>query len=172
MGDPHRALIVISRCDVCEVETTFACVRCRRPLCETHKPARDMRCEACEADYAERAKGLPELATGSSSIEAARAKFRARPMLTWGLMGLFVLLVLVGIVGMGFSSPAGRVFWGAIAMAGVGVAGGLQVAFHALTLKEAGSRVRAKLLHHGARRAFLRERPVGPRRQLTSGDDR
>jgi hypothetical protein len=63
MADPDQAappgrapgadeLALIPRCIVCDAAATDACPRCRRPLCDAHRPAIEARCPLCEADYA------------------------------------------------------------------------------------------------------------------------
>lgn len=40
-------------CSVCRAEAQAGCKRCGRPLCRQHTPARDARCQPCEAWFEE-----------------------------------------------------------------------------------------------------------------------
>lgn len=50
MGAPHRSAEPAERCHACDAIATATCVRCARPCCADHAPARRRRCDACEAE--------------------------------------------------------------------------------------------------------------------------
>lgn len=49
----YREQIRTELCSVCRAEAQGSCKRCGRPLCRRHTPARESRCQPCEAWFDE-----------------------------------------------------------------------------------------------------------------------
>ena len=127
---PTRHQDFRERCDLCDAEADHVCLRCARPLCSTHAPANDRRCDRCE-----------------SHLESVLSEFRRpipAPRHLLAAVSVAICSVAAGLMIPGLYQAQVFVGLGAFAFVAISIGRGFR---------------REHLLCDGLRRKFLDERP-------------
>ena len=123
-----------ARCTICKDASVFSeCVRCVEPLCLSHTPTADQRCQRCEIHWTEPLRGMWVLGR-------------------WPMAGLLVALVTSMFI---TGSAASVNYWSPEIEQVKWVGGGVSLA---LMLALAASQLIPSLRMEHARRRFMKER--------------
>ena len=161
---PMRSTALAVRCKSCEQIATSHCLRCNRPACDEHAPARGRRCAMCEGELERRLDRTKPIELEKGLVTAAKVSLYAGlgSGLAFGATFLILGLIIVLFGGMGIAQALGMAAAAAVifGLLGSGTAAILSLPFIGAGGAVAGSRALVRKLE--AQR-FLRERP-GQRR--------